>query len=220
MDMAQPSESAGSIYTIVQIDPHPKAGQESRPLSPQHSNRANLIEGTLRCLERLPPERITARAIAEESGANLASIAYHFGSKDNLVTEAAIAGLDRWLEEIDAGLGDLPAEEPPARFRRAIEAVETSRRRHSDLARNYVAALAKGQHDQRLRVLLAQGFRQARPNVAAVLGLGDDQAGRDAGGLVLSLFHGLLLQVLLDPELAIEGRRMEEAQARLLRILP
>lgn len=189
-------------------------------MSPQHSNRANLIEGTLRCLERLPPERITARAIAEESGANLASIAYHFGSKDDLVTEAAIEGLDRWLVEIDAGLGDLPSEAPAARFQRALDAVETSRRRHTGLARNYVAALAKGQHDPRLRETLAEGFRHSRPNVAAVLGLGDDQAGLDAAGLVLSLFHGLLLQVLLDPALAIEGQRMERAQTRLLRVLP
>jgi hypothetical protein len=43
-------------------------------MSPQRSNRARLIEGTLRCLERLPHERITARVIAAESGANLASI--------------------------------------------------------------------------------------------------------------------------------------------------
>jgi AcrR family transcriptional regulator len=90
---------------------------------PQRSNRQRLIEGTLRCLERLPPERITARAIAAESGANLASIGYHFGSMD-------------------------------------------------------------------------------------------------AGALVLSLFHGLLLQVLLDPDLAIYGDRMKRAQARLLRVLP
>jgi AcrR family transcriptional regulator len=189
-------------------------------MSPQPSNRSSLIEGTLRCLERLPPERITARAIAEESGANLASIAYHFGSKDDLVTEAAITGLDRWLEEIDAGLGDLPSQAPATRFRRAFEAVEASRRRHAGLARNYVGALAKGQHDPRLRALLAEGFRQARPNVAAVLGLGDDQEGLDAAGLVLSMFHGLLLQVLLDPGLAIEGERMERAQARLRRALP
>jgi AcrR family transcriptional regulator len=189
-------------------------------VSPQHSNRANLIAGTLRCLERLPPERITARAIAKESGANLASIAYHFGSKDDLVTEAAIEGLDRWLVEIDAGLDDLPERAPTARFRRAFDAVETSRRCHTGLARNYVAALAKGQHDPRLRETLAEGFRHSRPNVAAVLGLGDDQAGLDAAGLVLSLFHGLLLQVLLDPALAIEGKRMERAQTRLLRVLP
>jgi AcrR family transcriptional regulator len=189
-------------------------------MSPQHSNRSRLIEGTLRCLERLSPERITARAIAEESGANLASITYHFGSKDNLVTEAAIVGLDRWLEDIDRGLEDLPSQAPAARFRRAAEAIETSRQRHIGLARNFLGALAKGQHDPRVREMLAEGFRRSRPNVAAVLALGDDQAGMDAAGLLLSMFHGLLLQVLLDPDLAIEGKRMERAQARLLRVLP
>lgn len=189
-------------------------------MSPQRSNRSRLLEGTLRCLERLPPERITARAIAEESGANLASITYHFGSKKNLVTEAAIEGLDRWLEDIDRGLDELPHQTSAARFRRAAEAVEASRQRHMGLARNYLGALARGQHDPRVREMLAAGFRRSRPNVASVLGLGDDQAGVDAAGLLLSMFHGLLLQVLLDPELAIDGKRMERAQARLLRVLP
>lgn len=40
-------------------------------------------------------------------------------------------------------------------------------------------------------------FPRHRPNLAAVLALGDDQAGLDAAGLVLSLFHGLLIQMLL-----------------------
>jgi AcrR family transcriptional regulator len=189
-------------------------------VSPQRSNRSNLIEGTLRCLERLPAERITARAIADESGANLASITYHFGSKDNLVTEAAITGLDRWLEEIDARLADLPAQAPELRFRHAAAVIEASRQQHAGLARNFIAALAKAQHDPRIRELLAGGFRHARPNVASVLGLGDDQAGLDAAGLLLSMFHGLLYQVLLDPDLAIDGDRMVHAQARLLRVLP
>jgi AcrR family transcriptional regulator len=189
-------------------------------VSPQRSNRAPLIEGALRCLERLPPERITARAIAEESGANLASIAYHFGSKDKLVTEAAVIGLDRWLEDIAAELGELASQPPAARLRLAMAAVETSRRRHTGLARNYVAALAKAPHDDRIRQLLADGFANARPNVAALLGLGEDQAGDDAAGLVLALFHGLLIQVLLDDRLAIDGDRMHDAQARLRAALP
>jgi AcrR family transcriptional regulator len=189
-------------------------------VSPQPSNRSALVEGTLRCLERLPPERITARAIAEESGANLASIAYHFGSKDQLVTEAAIEGLDRWLEEVAAGLGELATEAPASRFRRAAEVVEASRQRHSGLAKNYVAALAKAQHEPRIRKRLAQGFREARPNVAGLLGLGADEAGEDAAGLALAMFHGLLYQVLLDPALAIDGERMHRAQARLARVLP
>ena len=189
-------------------------------MSPQRSNRANLIEGTLRCLERLPPERVTARAIAEESGANLASIAYHFDSKDNLVTEAVIEGLDRWLAEINSGLGELAAQEPAVRFRRAWEAIESSRRRHAGLATNFLGALAKAQHDPRVRELLVAGFRRTRPEVAALLGLGSDQAGEDAGGLVLALFNGLLFQQLLDPVLAIEGERMHRAQGRLRGVLP
>lgn len=189
-------------------------------MSPQHSNRSNLVEGALRCLERLPPERITARAIAAESGANLASIGYHFGSKDGLVTAAVIEGLDRWLDEIAAELGDVSSLEPGARFMRAWAAIETSRRRHVGLAKNFLGALARAQHDPRVREMLSAGFRRTRPNVASLLGLGDDEAGDDAGGLVLAMFDGLLFQALLDPELAIEGERMERAQARLARVLP
>jgi hypothetical protein len=37
---------------------------------------------------------------------------------------------------------------------------------------------------------------------------------------VLALFGGLLFQVLLDPALAIDGSRMEQAQARLRTVLP
>lgn len=189
-------------------------------MSPQRSNRSHLIEGTLRCLDRLPPERITARAIAAEAGANIASITYHFGSKDNLVTAAVIEGLDRWLADIAGRLDDLAKQAPAARFLRATAVIEESRQRHTGLARSFVGALAKAQHDNRLRELLAKGFRDTRPNLATVLGLGDDQAGLDAAGLVLSLFHGLLIQLLLDPALAIAGDRMQAAQIRLRTALP
>jgi AcrR family transcriptional regulator len=189
-------------------------------MSPQRSNRAKLIDGTLRCLEQLPLERVTARAITEESGANLASISYHFGSKDALVTEAVIEGLDRWLAEISAALGELGEQDPAQRYARANEAIATSRRRHAGLARNFIGALAKAQHDQRIRQLLADGFRRTRPEVAELLGLGADQAGEDAAGLTLALFNGLLFQALLDPDLAIEGDRMQRAQRRLRLVLP
>lgn len=189
-------------------------------MSPQRSNRSHLVEGTLRCLERLPPERITARAIAAEAGANIASITYHFGSKDRLLTTAVIEGLDRWLADIADRLDDLAAQTPEARFRRAAAIIEESRQRHTGLAHNFIGALAKAQHDEQLRELLAKGFRDTRPNLATVLGLGDDQAGLDTAGLVLSLFHGLLIQTMLDPALAIDGDRMKAAQIRLRTVLP
>lgn len=186
----------------------------------QRSNRQRLIDGTLRCLERLPTERVTARAIARESGANLASIAYHFGGKDNLVTMAVIEGLDRWLEEVGAALGRLGPATPAARFRAAGEVIEASRQRHTGLAANLVVALAKAPHDRQIRETLAAGFHRTRPAIAELLGLADDRAGHDAAGLVLALFYGLLFQVLLDPALGIDGDRMTQAQERLAALLP
>lgn len=99
-------------------------------------------------------------------------------------------------------------------------AIDLSRQRHTGLAKNFVGALAKAQHDRHVRAALAAGFRRTRANLAALLGLGDDQAGDDAAGLVVAMFDGLLFQVLLDPDLAIEGDRMLRAQTRLRGVLP
>jgi AcrR family transcriptional regulator len=189
-------------------------------LSPQRSNRDQLIEGALRCLERLPAERITARAIADESGANLASIGYHFGSKDDLMTAAVVEGLDRWLVEIERMLGDLRSTTAAERFRRANDVIEKTRQSHVGLAQTFFAAVAKAPHDARVREQLAEGFRKTRPAVAALLELGTDQAGLDAAGLALAQFYGLLLQTLLDPALAIDCDRLQQAQRRLSRLTP
>lgn len=189
-------------------------------MSPQHSNRDKLLRGAMRCLERLPLERITARVIAEESGANAASIVYHFGSKDELITAAIIAGLDQWLDDVSQGLAAARAATPEARFRQANAVLTETRQRHLGLLHNFVAAIARSPHDDRVRNQLAAGFHRTRPAVAALLHLGDDQTGRDAGGVVLALFYGLILQVLLDPDLALDGRRLDEALQRVALVLP
>jgi AcrR family transcriptional regulator len=187
-------------------------------MSPQRSNHDQLIEGTLRCLERLPAERITARAIADEADANLASIGYHFGSKDDLVTAAVIEGLDRWLDEIERMLGDLRSTTAAERFRRASVVIQETRQRHTGLAQMFFAAMAKAPHDVRVREQLAAGFRKTRPAVAALFELGQGQAGLDAAGLALAQFYGLLLQTLLDPALAVDGDRLRHAQQLLYRL--
>lgn len=181
----------------------------------QRSNREALIEGTLRCLERLPAEAVTARAIAAEADANLGSIAYHFGSKEALVTAAVVHGLDRWLAEIAAALDAAPVDDLTGPLARAAWLAEPSSARHAALARTLAVALARAPHDASVRELLAEGFRHTRPAVAHVLGLGADGTGEDAAGLAHAMFVGLLLQALLDPALAITGPRMDRAQARL-----
>lgn len=185
-------------------------------MSPQKSNRGLLIEGTLRCLVELPPDRVTARAIAEESGANLGSIVYHFGTKDELVTQAIVEGLDRWLEEIFQMMQNIDADTSPGRFRAAASKFGSSRRRHEHLARGLFVAVSRAHHDDRIRQLLVEGVEKTRPQVAQLIRLGEDETGTDAGSLVLSMFYGLLLQAVLQPDLAMGGDRLDRAIDRLV----
>lgn len=185
-------------------------------MSPQPSNRTALLEGALRCLARMPVDQVSARAVAAESGANLASIGYHFGSKDGLVTAAVVAGLDRWLDEIAARASDVRTGADPAdRFRRAVDAADASRSEHDGLARAYVVALGRAQYDPVVAERLIDGFRRTRPAVASVLGLGADDIGVDAGALMHAMFTGLLVQSLLDEELALSGDRIADALQRI-----
>jgi hypothetical protein len=118
------------------------------------------------------------------------------------VTQAVVEGLDRsdrWLQKIATALGELDAPSPRERLHAAMAVIETTRARHEGLARNFLGALSRVQHSARIQLLLSEGFRHTRPNVAAVLTLGDDQTGEDAAGLVHSMFTGLLFQTLLEP---------------------
>lgn len=189
-------------------------------MSPQPSNRTALLEGALACLARLPIAQISARALAKEAGANLASIGYHFGSKDGLMTAAVVEGLDRWLVRITERLGTVDGAASPAeRFQQAARAVDATRADHEDVARAFVVALALGHHDQEVAVHLIEGFLHTRPRVARLLGLGEDDTGTDAGGLVHALFTGLLVQALLSDELLIDGDRTMAALHRIAKTL-
>src|SRR6185312_852695 len=51
-------------------------------------HREDLLEGAGRCLLEKGFLRTTTRDIVKESGTNLASIGYHYGSKDALLAQA------------------------------------------------------------------------------------------------------------------------------------
>lgn len=185
-------------------------------MSPQRSNRQALLDGALRCLARMPADQITARMIAHESGANLASIGYHFESKDGLLTAAVVEGLDRWLDQIEARLADgRRHRRSSARFRQAVDIVEQTRHEHEATAAAFVAALVRGQHDPVVAQRLTEGFLHTRPRVAELLDLGSDRVGIDAGAVMHSLFTGLLVQSLLSEDLALDGARTGAALKRI-----
>lgn len=190
----------------------------------QPSNREKLLEATLRCFDQLPLDKITVRAIATEAAANPASVIYHFGSRDALLSAAAVEGLDRWLAELAAELQSVSADDPGAHagppLMQVAAMVAATRTARAPLTRAYVTAVAMSLHDAAVRRTLAGGFRRARPALATVLGLGDDLTGHDAAGLLLAMFHGMLVQTVLDDDLAIDGPRLDAGLARVASAAP
>lgn len=190
----------------------------------QPSNREQLIDGAIQCLETKGYARTTARDITSASGANLASIGYHFGSKEALLHTALLRILEqrnRYVGRVatrpgtDGGSG---AEgDLVARMFTAGTAVFRGSKVPRPLFVSFVEAIAEAEHAPALRHQMARHYREARAAMAATL---RDQLGGDdpetTATLLLALFDGLMLQWLLDPEAIPSGEALLAAVADLV----
>jgi AcrR family transcriptional regulator len=169
-------------------------------MSPQVSNRDALLEGALQCLEELGYGEVTTRDIAQAAKANVASITYHFGSKDALIAEALAEGFRRWLAEFTSEVTRTGAANREARLQSAVRALGESIKSHAGMARAFIAALSRAPHDEHLRDLLGASYRETRTSIAAFLELGEGEQGELLAGILIAMFDGLLIQWLIDPE--------------------
>ena len=76
----------------------------------EQSHRERLLEAAIVCLQEKGYARTTARDLVAASDTNLASIGYHFGSKEHLLNVAVAEAFQRWLKPLVA----LAAEPGPA----------------------------------------------------------------------------------------------------------
>src|SRR5215207_7649078 len=63
-------------------------------------HREALLEGAIRCIHEQGYARTTARDLVAASGTNLASIGYHFGSKEALLNAAIAESFEEWMGTI------------------------------------------------------------------------------------------------------------------------
>src|SRR3954452_13184016 len=64
-------------------------------------HREDLLTAARQCLEEKGYARTTARDLVAASGTNLASIGYHFGSKEALLNEAIAESIGEWTERLE-----------------------------------------------------------------------------------------------------------------------
>lgn len=189
----------------------------------QRSNRKQLLGGAIECLQSHGYARTTARDIAAASGVNLASIGYHFGSKEALLNEALMGAFVQWTEQI--GENALAAGEvsPIQRLAIAWERTVEGFRDHRMLVVSFVEAMAQVERSEQLREQMAAHYQSLRAAVGGVvaksLGAEQDQIPPEAEALasiLVALCDGLALQWLLDPAAIPDPRPLLDAVGGLL----
>ncbi|WP_433340500.1 TetR/AcrR family transcriptional regulator [Streptomyces sp. CA-253872] len=185
-------------------------------------HREDLLEGAKRCLLDKGFAATTARDIVRESGANLASIGYHYGSKDALLGRAYVA----LVEEMDLS----PAEGTPgadaapgtlAHFRATWEAVLASFPTQRPLWRlSFEMALFGDRWPAARDVLIAAQPAGRSGLLAAFSGLDEHSLPPELvdteGRLHVTLLNGLTLQWLFDPESATTAEALTEGMRSFL----
>ena len=174
---------------------------------PVMGHREDLLEGAKRCLLDKGYARTTARDIVAASGANLASIGYHYGSKEALLNQAFIAVMEEWGELIDADLTgpDRPAD-PLERFEGAWEGVIGTFEQSRALWKLQFEMISRIDQDPGLRSTLADPQLEARNGLAeSFQGIDpekDPEKARVAGLVYQALLAGVMAQWFIDPATA------------------
>ncbi|WP_236793088.1 TetR/AcrR family transcriptional regulator [Amycolatopsis sp. GM8] len=185
-------------------------------------HREQLLTAARRLLEEKGYAHITTRDLVAESGTNLHSIGYHFGSKAGLLNAAIGEVFEQWTDQLARIAMADPAVTPVERGRRAWAAMLDNLPATRDLLLSYVEALAQAERTVSLREQFAEQYRRCRQKVATLvaesLGDGTDPADRRCqavASFVIAICDGLSVQWLLDPDGAPTSEELTEGLAAM-----
>ncbi|MGC0272855.1 TetR/AcrR family transcriptional regulator [Pseudactinotalea sp. Z1739] len=169
------------------------------------SQREALLQGAKKCLVDKGYSRTTARDITAASGAHLASIGYHFGSKDRLMNLAAMEMSSEWGDRLEHTVRSIGGASAGERLAMLVSELVRALPGAQDLHSAALAAIAQAPFDQELREELTSTYGHTRRTLASVV-LGTSQveegsaAEQGLGTLVYALVIGLGVQALTDPD--------------------
>jgi AcrR family transcriptional regulator len=174
-------------------------------------HREDLLEGAKRCLLEKGYARTTARDIVAASGTNLASIGYHYGSKEALLNLAFIKVTEEWGDVIsepshDEEHADGAPRDPLDQFRGVWEQVIGSFDRTRSVWQLQMEVIARIDTDPELQKALAAPQREGRDGlVENMLGIdpaAEPEKARVAGLFCQALLAGVMVQWMMDRDSA------------------
>ncbi|AZM55701.1 TetR family transcriptional regulator [Streptomyces sp. WAC 01529] len=183
-------------------------------------HREDLLEGAKRCLLEKGFVRTTARDIVKESGANLGSIGYHYGSKDALLAQAYIALIE------NAGDVGVPADGTAEggsleRFQEAWAGLLKAFPESRGIWLLTLEVITQGERLAEVRELLVKAQGEGRSGLAAQFtGIAESELPEDVveseGRFYVTLLNGLMVQWLFDPDSATTAEQLTEGLRRVM----
>ena len=180
-------------------------------------HKEDLLTGAKRCLYERGYAHTTARDIVAASGTNLASIGYHFGSKEALLNAAMIEAIQEWGQEL---AHTLAAEVSPAatqleRFEVIWARVIKSFSTHRQLWIATFEAVAQAEREPEVRAFLSNALQQGRAGLVALFQNVDEAASEQLAGTLGSFYQALLtgvwVQWLIDSDRAPSSQDLTQA---------
>jgi len=162
----------------------------------------------VRCLRETGYAATTARDLVAASHTNLASIGYHFGSKERLLDEAIARGFEEWAAEVERAMFEVESASPAQRFAASLEAMVGRFEELRPYLVAFVEALPRAVRSPELREILARAYAEcreagARMATATLAGAGvevNEAQARDLASVGMAICDGLMIQWLLDPD--------------------
>lgn len=185
-------------------------------------HREDLLEGAKRCLLEKGFVRTTARDIVKESGTNLASIGYHYGSKDALLAQAYISLVEELGDAFEGG-GNVEGTEPGSieRFERVWANIIGTMKAPGSVWRLSMEILALGDRLPEVRDHLGAAQREAGRGLIPLLLGGreedvSDEVADSVGLFYVTLMTGLIGQWTFDPNTAPEAHQLAAGLRRVV----
>ena len=191
----------------------------------QASHREQLLEGAIECLRTKGYARTTARDIATAANANLASIGYHFGSKDALLNEAITRTAEEWTERLGQAAFAAPDASPLEQMAASWVAMRASFDELRPVLVGFVEAVGQSAWSDEVRQAMAAHYAEVRRAITEMvrrsLGEAAEQAGADpqvVASFLIAVCDGLVIAWLLDPEATPTGEELAQSLGTALSI--
>jgi len=170
-------------------------------------SKERLRRAALNCIAQRGYAATSSRDIAREAGANVASINYHFGSKETLVTEALGECFGMWNQRVEnafvAATGLAPHDQLAAILHAAIDSFAELRSSVHACVETYAPALRSDE----LRERMAAGYATVRESAVRLASKAMHEGGLPVpdnlaaiASVLMAVCDGLMLQWIADPE--------------------